>query len=252
MASFKEKYEEMFGKTPDFDPISLVERTQDRADGLMETMPTATPDPIERVQPPVSLPRMAPQGDDSGFIENLGRQFGAGVVQAGELGLGAAEYVARQNEFLDGVVADTIYGGRKGLAGFREDILSKISQEDLQKAAGELLTLDPEKTIWQGNPLEVAESFAYKFANALPATLVTLIPAVRWFKAATPAKALTYMGATEGGMSLGGIANGITDEIMSMGTEQLLAESPRFNQLMEAYGDEAEARDALVREEVGS
>ena len=250
MGRFKDRYDELFGATPPYDPIELRDRTEQRADTLEETAPTASPERAIPLYEPDFEMKRGP--DDSGFLENMGRQFGAGVVQVGEMGLGAAEYAARSNYFLDGIVADTIYSGRSRLGEVREDILAGISEDDRQKAAAELLTLDPDRTIWQGNPLEVAEAVLYKTANALPATMVTMIPAIRWARAASPGTAVAYMGASEGVMSTGAIANSITDEIMSIPTEQLLQESPRFAELLEATGGNADdARDQLIQEAQG-
>ena len=154
MPTFKEKYELMFGKQPAFDPINIdADDVDTRADDLLASAPTASPSQNRSALPFTPLQETKTSGD-SGFLENVGRQFGAGAVQVGEMGLGAAEYVARQNEFLDGIVADTIYSGRSGLANVREDILAGIDEEARQKAAAEILTLDPNRTIWQGNPLD--------------------------------------------------------------------------------------------------
>ena len=249
MGRFKDRYDELFGETPPYDPIELSDRAKGMADTMEEAAPTASP---KR-----ALPLYEPDyevgggGGDSGFMENVGRLFGSGVVQVGEMGLGAAEYAARSNKFLDGIVADTLYSGRRGLAEAREGILSGISEEDRRKVEGELLTLDPNRTIWT-SPGDAAEAIIYKTVQALPATLVTMIPAIRWARAASPGTAVAYMGASEGVMSTGAIANGITDEIMSIPTEQLLQESPRFAELLEASGGNVDdARDTLIREAQG-
>lgn len=250
--SFRDRFEELFGPVDPYDPIDVGpfgEAVPERS-----ALPTGTDDPAPTVDDPLYTPdlNIKPRGDDSGFLENIARQFGAGVVQVGEMGVGAAEYVARQNTLLDGIVADTLYSGRRGLAGVREGILSGISKADLQKSAAEILTLDPDRTIWQGNPFEVAEAISYKFANALPATLVTFVPAARWARAASPGTAVAYMGASEGVMSTGGIANAIADEIRGMSTEQLVQESPRFAELLKANRGSADvARNELIKEAQG-
>lgn len=252
MGSFRDAFETRFGPLDSYDPIKQEDGGMfGTAKPKRSALPT---DPEEATAGPLFTPNLDLEraGPDSGFLENMGRQFGAGVVQVGEMGLGAAEYVARNNSLLDGIVADTIYSGRTGLAGVREDILAGINPEDLGKAGREILTLDPNKTIWQGNPLEVAEAVLYKTANALPATLVTMIPAIRFAKAGLSTKAITAMGATEGTMSLGGIANNIADEIISIPSEQLLQESPRFAELLEQTGGDAdEAKRVLISEAQG-
>jgi hypothetical protein len=246
------KYNTLFprDKKPAFDPISPTP-VKTQADDILAAAPSASPSRTREALPITALSDERPT-EESGFMGNMARQFGAGVVQVGEMGLGAAEYAARSTDLTDGIVADTIYSGRSGLAGIREDILAGISEEDRQKAAAEILTLDPNRTIWQGNPLEVAESVMYKVANALPATMVTMLPAIRYAKIGMSGKAVVAMGATEGTMSVGGIQNGIADEILGMGTEELMQESPRFNELLEANGGNGdEARQQLIQEAQG-
>jgi hypothetical protein len=251
--SFRDRYEELFGPVDPYDPIDVG--PFGTAKPRRSALPVNSDDPLPSEMPdPLYSPDLSPAtpDTDSGFMENVARQFGAGAVQVGEMVAGAGEYVARQNVFLDDIVADTIYGGRRRLGEVREDILSGINEEDLQKAASEILTLDPDRTIWQGSPLDVAEAVTYKFANALPATLVTLLPAARWARAASPGKAVKYMGASEGVMSLGGIQNGIADEIIATPSEQLLEESPFFAQRVEANGGDLDAaKQDLIREAQG-
>ena len=251
--AFRDRFEELFGEVDPYEPIDVGPFGTPKP--KRSALPTS---PDESVAPagPLYTPDLSPiegGGGDSGFGENVGRLLGAGAVQVGEMALGATEYVARQNTFLDGIVADTVYSGRSGLAGVREDIMAGINEQDLQKVSSEILTLDPDRTIWKGNPLDVAEAIIYKTAQALPATLVTMVPAVRWARAASPGTAMAYMGASEGVMSTGGIANAITDEIMGMDTETLMAESPRFKTLLEANGGNADvARNELIKEAQGA
>jgi hypothetical protein len=251
MGSFRDQYEQNFGPLDPYDPIDVgpFGTPKPRRSALPTSPEEAMAGPTPLYEADLDLKRTP---KESGFLENVGRQFAAGTVQVGEMGLGAAEYVARNNSLLDGIVADTIHSGRSRLAQTREDILAGISEADRQKAAAEILTLDPNRTIWQGNPLDVAEAIIYKTANALPATLVTMIPAIRFARAATPGKAIAAMGATEGTMSVGGIQNGIADEILGMTTEELVNESPMFNQILQRNGGNVdEARRELITEAQG-
>lgn len=248
--SFRDRYDELFGPSDPYEPLDMGPFGSSVP--KRSALPTSPADTMP--DDPLYTPDLSPRkgGGDSGFFENMGRQFGAGVVQTGEMVLGGAEYVARQNSLLDGIVADTIYSGRSGLAGVREDILGGINREDLDKAAREWTTLDPNRTIWQGGPLEFVESVLYKASNALPATLATLYPPIKLAKMGLSTQALVAMGASEGVLSMGGIANQIADEIIAQPSEQLIKDSPRFAQLLEEYGGDADAaKDQLIKEAQG-
>lgn len=251
MASFKEQYDSLFGPTPPYDPIKLRKRTAINANELLAEAPDASPDAGADLLLP-DIPVRGTSEGDTGVLENVGRQIGAGTVQIGEMGLDAAGWLARKTPITDGIVSDAIYSMRDGLTSVREDILAGIDEEGRQKAAAEFLTLDPNRTIWQGNPLDFAEAVLYKAANALPATIATLAPPIAFARAGMTAKAIASMGATEGVLSLGGIAGGIRDEINALDTETLMSESPRFVQLLEESGGDADyAREQLITEAQG-
>lgn len=251
MGSFRDQFELNFGKLDPYDPIDVG--------------PFGTPKPRRAALPLNVDEAMAgptplytadlgfkPPPEDSGVLENVGRQIGAGTVQVGEMGLDAAGWLARKTPITDGIVSDAIYSMRDGLTNVREDILAGIDEEGRRKAAAEFLTLDPNRTIWQGNPLDFAEAVLYKAANALPATVATLAPPIALARAGMTAKAILSMGATEGVLSLGGIAGGIRDEINALDTETLMSESPRFVQLLEESGGDADfAREQLITETQG-
>ena len=251
--AFRDDIKDLFGETPpEYEGMNLRPgQTRRRALDLLDSAPSASP----AQQPRTAIPLVDVTSAEDADTEwaDFPKAFGAGVVQVGEMGLGAAEYAARQSNVLDGLVADTIYSGRQGLGETREDIVASMTPEAQARLAREVTTLDPDRTLWQGSPLEVASGIGLKFSQALPATLTTLLPAARFFRAASPGKALTYMGATEAGMSVGGIQNGIADEVMGMSAEDLTNESPRFGQLLEENGGNAiEAREALIREAQGA
>lgn len=259
MASFREEYQRLFGPVDPYDPIdigpfadpvprrSALPTTPEEAimqDGAKQT----APDPL--LSP--SLDDFPTRGSGEGVeASDFGRALGAGTVATGEMAVGGLEYIARQNEFLDGAVADFLTKGRQGLTGVREGILEGMTPEAKAQISREFLSLDPNQTIWQGNPLEVASAVSLKFTQALPATVITLLPAGMYFRAAASTKALTYLGASEGGLSLGGIANGIAQEVEGSTSEQLLQGSPRYGQLLQQLGNDAAARKELIREAQG-
>lgn len=251
--------EREFGALPE---STLEHRTQDRASRLLDTAPSASPD-VEAA--PSGIPEWKPSArreapSDSGFLEDNARLLGAGTVSVGEMGLGALEYAGRSvagepgsvgHEILSDITGG-IQSGRESLAGVREGILKGVTPELLEQAGREFLTLDPERTLWQGSPLEVANGIAAKFVQTLPATLAVMLPAARLFRAGNTRGAVTYLGASEGGLSMGGIQNNLADEIKGMTHEELLSESQAYRGIYEQQGDEAVARQELTRQTQGA
>ena len=136
------------------------------------------------------------------------------------------------------------------LADYREKIYATMPQEAVAAKGAEFLTLDPERTIWKGNPLDVGEAILYKFWESVPMMAATLIPGAAMVRAGASAKGITYLGASEAGISVGLIANEITDGIQEMDDETLAQESPRFVQLLEVNSPE-DARRQLIAEAQG-
>jgi len=249
LSSLEEYLDREFGELP---ASGLAERAQRRGTSLLAEAPTIRAK-AEVDQAPSGIPEWKPPMDaqpEKGGMDRT-RLLGSGVVQAAELGVGALEYVARQNKFLRPTVAPAIEGVRQGLAGVREGITSGISEDYLAHVGGELLTLDPDKTIWRGGPIEVADAIYGKFLQSLPSTLLVMLPAARMMRAAQTSGALTYLGASEGTLSLGGIQNNIADEITAMTHEELLKESQRYAQVYKEVGDEVTARQNFTAETQG-
>lgn len=224
------------------------ERAEDIAAGVPQVRANEVLN--QGVEGDIALPDFggaAPEGD-----WDRTRLLGAGAIQTGEMALGAAEYAARQNKFLRPSVAPAIQSLRGSLAETREGILSGVSPDYLDAVGREMLTLDPDKTIWQGGPLEVADAIYGKFLQSLPSTLAVMLPAGRLFKVGNTRGALTYLGASEGGLSVGAIANNLTDEIAGMTNEELLQESQRYAEIYNAVGgDEELARQEFTAEAQG-
>jgi hypothetical protein len=245
MASFKERYEELFGPTPDYDPIEIGrigDSARRRALDIEAAVPSPTGDMTRQALPePPSIPE-EPVGALRGLLTT-----GASKTVAEPL-LGAVEYGARQAGFDSGVAA--IEDARAGLADWRESVYARMSPEVMDMVGRELTTLDPDKTIWRGGPGEVAEAVTYKVLEQVPSLLATLVPGALMMRAGASARAIQYLGASEAGISLGAIQNDIADGITQMDTQQLRAESPRFAQLLGEMDEEA-ARAQLIREAQG-
>lgn len=253
--SFKERYEELFGEIPDYDPIELAERPKKRALDIQAGAPTASPAataiPIRR--------RQAIPGADQGVLGNLWDFTKTGTALGAEALVGGAEYIARQAARREpGAIKDVLTstaGGlesvREQLTAYRQSIYDMMPPDAIAKKGAEFTTLDPDRTIWKGSPLDVGEAILYKFWESLPMMVGTIIPGVVMLRAGATAKALTYLGASEGGLSVGFIANDITDGIQEMDDETLTKESPRFAELLQTMDSPEAARNQLIAEAQG-
>lgn len=250
MATFKERYEELFGPTPDYDPINitapddLAGQARRRAIDIQDAAPTASP------RRAVPIRDLSPPGEEQGAVSGLLKR-GAGAF--GQAAVGAGEYLSRQTAGRLGfdAPAEALQGVRGDIEEWRQDIANRMNPRVMELVGRELTTLDPDKTIWQGSPLEVGEAIAYKVIEQVPMLLATMVPGAVLMRTATAAKGITYLSASEAGLSLGFIQNDIADGINGMTTDELMQESPRFTQLMEEYGDEGQARTELIREAQG-
>lgn len=264
MSTFRQQYEELFGPVDEYDPIEIGRRGQRRALDIQAQAPAI--DPTGGGARTIG-PGEWPSGvdTDGSMLSDVGKDLLGGAIQVGELALGIPEYAARQGEKLAGFatdqenfgeailndIADTIYSGRKALSGAREKVWASMSPEAIEQAGREWTTLDPAKTIWQGGPGEVGAAILHKFSRALPTQVAMLLPFIRMARVGSP-NAIKYLTASEAGLSLGEIANSITDEIMSMSHEELMDESERYSQLFGELGHEETARNKLVAEAQGS
>jgi hypothetical protein len=170
---------------------------------------------------------------------------------------GAGEYIARrlagkgETPFEQGAadLAQTFARGRRASAETAQKFVSSMSPEAQARMAREWTTLDPNKTIWQGDVGEFISSLSLQAAQAIPPSVATLLPAIVAFRAGMAPGALVYLGASEALMSLGSIAANIADEI-EKAPEQELMEAPRYRELRTQLGDAA-ARQQLIREAQG-
>lgn len=252
LASLEDYLNREFGA---LDEGSLERQTGRRADRLLADAPTSSPGTAVASGIPEWTPPSSGGGamDDNTSLGDAAKLFGSGVVGVGEQIAGGLEYAARQNTLTRGTpVQSGLEAGRKAIGGFRESIRQSADPDALDRAGREWLSTDPSKTIWQGSPIEFASSVGMKMAEMLPSTLATIAPPAVWFRGAQAAKALAYMGASEASLTMGSIANGISDEIEQTPHEDLLAGSHRYKTLYEQLGDEATARDQLITEAQGA
>lgn len=240
----------------ELDEGSLERQTGRRASRLLDNAPTSGAD----VPGPSSgIPEWTPAASSGGGLDgdaglgDAAKLFAAGTVGVGEDVTGAVEYLARQNKYTRGTgVQEALEGARKGIGSFRESIIDSVDPDAMDRVGREWLSSDPNKTIWQGSPIEFASSVGMKMAQMLPSTLATLAPAAVWFRGMQATKALAYMGASEAGITMGSIANGISNEIEQTPHEELLAGSQRYQQLYTELGNEEAARDQLITEAQGA
>lgn len=202
-------------------------------------------------------PPSAPQAGGETEWADYGRAGVAGVGDLGQAAAGAGEYLAnrvageRNTPFEQGFgdLADQFAGGRRGATEFAQSWYDSMTPEARSRAEREVFTLDPNQTIWQGSPGEFLSSVGLKMARSAPSTGVTLLPGALIMRAGLGRGALAYLGASEGGLSLGSIAANIAQEV-EQADEAELMQSPRYQQLRQQY-DEPQARQQLVQEAQG-
>ena len=254
-SSFRKQYEELFGPIDDYDPIDITAPDFDAA-GSAGRIQDEVADTSDGIIPYRPLNRKAID-PDQGIAGNIADLTKTGTAMLGEAVLGVGEYAARQvdRSVFGGDIAKGVATGlesaRGSLAAYRQSIYDMMPEDAIAKKGGEFLTLDPDKTIWKGNPLDVGEAILYKFWESVPMMAATIVPGAVMMRAGASAKALTYLGASEGGLSVGFIANDITDGIQEMDDETLAQESPRFAALLQTMDSPEAARDQLIAEAQG-
>jgi hypothetical protein len=203
--------------------------------------------------PPPSTPETSEEGAG---LADYGRAFVGGLGQLGAAAAGAGEFVAnrlsREGAPLEqqfSGVRDTFTGMRQGAEAFSQSWFDSMSPEAQSRALREVTTLDPNRTIWQGGPGEFLSSVGLKMAGAAPSTVVTLLPGALIMRAGLTGGALSYLGASEGVLSLGSIASNIAREV-EQADEAELMQSPRYQQLRQSM-DDPQARQNLIREAQG-
>lgn len=256
-------YEELFPDEPvrPFEPIETgrTRAGEIKARARLAINPMGAPDTgfEDAFGDLLSTPPAAPQSGGETNWSDYGR---AAVAGAGDIGQSAAaigEYAANRavgegnTPFEQGAadVAGAFTRGRVAAQDFAQDWASSMSPEAQARAMRELTTLDPNRTIWQGGPSEALSSIGLKMARSAPSTLATLLPGALMMRAGLGGGAIAYLGASEGGLSLGSIAANIAQEVEQAPEDELMQSQSyqRYRQTM----DEPQARQALIREAQG-
>jgi len=254
-SKFKQEYEALFGKSPqEYEPVEFEEATEERAVDIQEAVPEIEAAPTTDVAPrdprrfEIARPPAGTGGEDAGPMKSF---LKSGAALLGEAVVGVGEYGARQFEMDE--TAESLRGVRESLADYRQNIYDNLPPEVMQQKNAEFLTLDPDKTIWKGAG-NVFESILYKFTESIPMMIPTMLPGAVLFRAGLSAKALTALGASEGVLSVGFIANDIEDGILEIynekGAEGLAQEAPNFAKYMETM-DEQKALMKFIAEAQG-
>lgn len=256
---FQDHFAALFGRTPkEYDPLEWEDKPKERALNIQESVPSI--DIAGKGGIPYKAPSKAIEPDDEqGIIGSLVDLTKTGTALGAEAIVGAVEYGTRQlarrepdvaRDVLEAAVP-ALESVRGKLTAYRQSIYDMMPPEVIEMKGAEFLTLDPDKTIWKGGPAEVGEAVLYKFWESVPMMVGTIIPGAVLLRAGATAAGLTYLGASEGGLSVGFIANDITEGIMAMEHDELLAESERYGQLIESTGSEEAARNQLIAEGQG-
>lgn len=205
----------------------------------------------------LNTPPSTPQAQAGTEWKDYGKAAMAGVGDIGQMAAGAGEYVvgglAGQNrpgvEQLATDLSGAFRRGRHASQAFAQDWSQSMTPEAQERISREILTLDPNRTMWQGSPREFLSSIGLKLSRSAPSTVATLLPGALMLRAGLGGGALTYLGASEGGLSMGSIAANIAQEIEQAPEEELM-QSDRYKELRQSMEPD-QARQALTREAQG-
>lgn len=256
-------YEELFPDSPQepFEPIQVgrsrlnaLRRSAISLDGSVPVSDGGFADAFG------DLLTRAPQPTVQGETEwaDYGKTAIAGVGDLGGAVAGIGEYVfnwlagdrSTPGAQTFGDIADQFATGRRLSTEFAQGWFERMSPEAQARAAREVFSLDPNNTIWQGGIREFLSSVGLKMARSAPSTVVTLLPGALIMRAGLSGGAITYLGASEGALSLGAIQANIAEEI-EQAPEAELMQSPFYAQLRNQGVDDATARQQLIRESAG-
>lgn len=198
--------------------------------------------------PPVAEPEE--EGVSAGDFGTVLKQ---GTASLGASVAGGVEYLARELDpepETPNALADYFGQRRRGLQGYARSTFDELSPAAQERLSREILTLDPNKTLFRGGPAEFLSSVGLKVAQSLPSTAATLLPGALMLRAGMGRGAITYLGASEGGLSLGSIAANIAEEV-EQAPEQELLQSQYYRELREKGVPAFEARQQLISEAQG-
>lgn len=262
--SFEDAYAELFGERPTYDPIDTTPTPTQPRVAIKAGLDISSPGGLGDDSPftsayrelNASQPVEQPEGEVS--AGDYGRAFGAGAANLAGAVAGIPEYLARKGagegqtptEQGFGDLAQTLSGPRQYFNDKAQQLVAGMSPEALQRLTREWTTLDPGRTIWQGDPGEFVSSLSLQATQAVPSTVSTLLPGALMLRAGMRGGAIAYLGASEGAISVGQIANNIAEEIEQAPEDELM-QSQVYQQLRQRLAPE-EARQVLIAEAQGN
>ena len=181
-----------------------------------------------------------------GVLSGTGKQIMGGLAGIGSQIAGAGEYLSRRTFGADYPVTQGLHSIRNLGQEAQNYWSAELTPQEQELGERQWATLDPHKTIFQGGPKEAMHAIALQVAGAAPAALTTLLGAGAAAKIGI--NALTYIGATQTGLSMGQLSNNIQDEIQNTPEDTLRQRSPKYAQLIASGMDPIQARQQVTDE----
>ena len=187
----------------------------------------------------------APPPSKEGVLSGTGKKVMGGLAGIGSDIAGAAEYLGGKAFGQTNPITQGLHGVRTTAQEATNYWQNELTPQEQDLGERQWTSLDPHQTIWQGGPKEFMHAVALQVAGAAPAALTTMLGAGLTTKLGV--SALTYVGATQAGLSMGQLANNISDEIQNTPEDVLRQRSPEYGQLLASGMDPTQARAALTQ-----
>ncbi len=253
---FEQQYDQLFpGQREPYNPISA----QPRRAALATPSASGFAAAYEALNKTSATPAAPDQGVQA---SDYARAFGSGAAGLGGAVAGIPEYLTRQSGRIAenlgasedvqsglGIASAVAAEPRQYLNDLSRQTAAGMTPEAMQRMTREWTSLDPGKTIWQGGPGEFISSLSLQATQAVPSSLATLLPGTLMLKAGLRGGAIAYLGASEGALSVGQIANNIAEEIEQAPEDELM-QSQRYQELRQTM-DPTAARQQLIGEAQG-
>lgn len=181
-----------------------------------------------------------------GMLAGTGKAVMGGLAGIGSQVAGLGEYAASRFTGPESGITQGLHAGRTLAQQGANYWQSELTPQEQELGERQWATLDPHKTIFQGGPKEAMHAIALQVAGAAPAALTTLLGAAGAAKIGIGA--ITYIGATQTGLSIGQLANNISDDIQNTPEDVLRQRSPAYAQKIAGGMDPIQARQELTTE----